>query len=898
MVMVVGTILLRRNRSTEVVAGGLEVDDGVSEQPRDTFDTLEWEIPTDAQGNALIIGEYMAKRRESYLTYPNNDEVLDYLHNNRERFQISSYFDVPAEPSVVLTDWALPDNLRGNVHLDSPRKQIVERISNSSPDKNFVIIGEPGVGKTVMMFEVFDRLMYQAPVGILTTDMIAKAHEMFGVRVFYDDIPENQKLVEALTDNEIKGVIVTSREADWKALPTEMQAKFDRLTVPLFNELDMKEMIKKMMTFQSIGFNEKAIVLLAEYSEGSPIYVWSMVREMMHRSVKSLSEEYIKENSIKGMINYVGQLLQRLLKDGEEYRSGGLHALASLIFLSDHMEERYCNDYFFDAYVEVLSKHTEEKLDDKMNPKTLNLVLAYLPINDSVIRFPHDTWPDVLQGWGDMNPFSSELRMINRLFADSGLFQSLKKEVVSDVWNSTYERYKRTPSRQKISLLALADTLFQNFTIDELKKLGVDIDIVRQVASTYSHIPQAAKLLSKIQSVLPQTVTRIINVQDIGSEKGHAPYKIQEMYLIYNDGRMITSLMDEEAKVDSDIMSSMLTAINDFVKDSFQTSGNLGSIDYGENQVILERGKYTILASVVYGEANRNLRSRMGRALTKMEDEFGSILKNWDGDVDSLSDSLKHLEPVMALSKSVTKNMISELQALKKVSLRSSWSQIAGFVQVNLMINNYSKKQLKGAKFSLEYGADYLKLVKTEPSLKHSVTEVELKQIKANDEVGVTLYFEPLKSTQASLNVHLDYEAKGGQSAGVSTSVFERVDLFKEGASLDVSDLDNASKAEIVTTTAPLEVVESTVGEVEIVEAEVEEVTDAPIEEIEMAAEVVEVVEAEVEEVIDAPIEEIEMAAEVVEVVEAEVEEVIDAPIEEIEMAAEVPESLCYCGMI
>ena len=533
MVMVIGTVLLRRNRSSEAVPEGLRVDDGVSEQPGESFDTLEWEIPTDAQGNALIIGEYMAKRRESYLTYPNNDEVLDYLHNNRERFQISSYFDVPAEPPVVLSDWALPDNLRGNVHLDSHRKQIVERITNSTSDKNFVIIGEPGVGKTVMMFEVFDRLMYQAPVGILSTDTIAKAHEMFGVRVFYDDIPENAKLVEALTDNEIQGVIVTSREADWKALPTEMQAKFDRLTVPLFNEMDMKEMIKKMMTFQSIGFNEKAIDLLAEYSEGSPIYVWSMVREMMHRSVKSLSEEYIKENSIKGMINYVAQLLQRLLKDGEEYRPGGLHALASLIFLSDHMEERYCNDYFFDAYVEVLSKHTEEKLDDKMNPKTLNLVLAYLPINDSVIRFPHDTWPDVLQGWGDMNPFSSELRMINRAFADSGLFQSLKKEVVKEVWDSTYERYKRTPSRQKTSLLALADTLFQNFTIDELKKLDVDIDIVRQVASTYSHIPQAAKLISKIQAVLPQTVTRIINVQDISSEEGHAPYKIQELSLIH-----------------------------------------------------------------------------------------------------------------------------------------------------------------------------------------------------------------------------------------------------------------------------------------------------------------------------------------------------------------------------
>ena len=159
---------MRRNRDTSgVTDSGPAVDDGTT----DTFvappgEVLDWDIPTDAQGNALIIGEYMAKRRESYLTHPNNEEVVDYLHNNRERFAISSYFDVPGDPTVVITDWALPENLRGNVRLGSFRQQIVERITNSAPDKNFVIIGEPGVGKTVMLFEVFDRLMNKAPVGI------------------------------------------------------------------------------------------------------------------------------------------------------------------------------------------------------------------------------------------------------------------------------------------------------------------------------------------------------------------------------------------------------------------------------------------------------------------------------------------------------------------------------------------------------------------------------------------------------------------------------------------------------------------------------------------------------------------------------------------------------------
>ena len=289
---------------------------------------------------------------------------------------------------------------------------------------------------------------------------------------------------------------------------------------------------------------------------------------------------------------------------------------------------------------------------------------------------------------------------------------------------------------------------------------------------------------------------------------------------------MLSSLMDEEAKVDEDIMSSMLTAINDFVKDSFQTTGNLGSIDYGENQIILERGKHTMLASVVYGEANRDLRSRMSRALTKIEDEFKSDIKDWNGDVDSLSGTVKHLQPIMDISKSVTKDMIDELQALKSVNLRSSWTQVAGFVQVNILINNYSKKQLKGAKLTLEYGADFMKVVKTEPKFKYKVTEVDIKKVPANDEMPVTLYFEPLKSAQASLNVHLDYESKGGNASGVSSAVFERVNLYKEGQSLNIADLENAAKAEIVPEVKPEAEAEPVVEAEVVVEAEAEPVVE------------------------------------------------------------------------
>ena len=51
----------------------------------------------------------------------------------------------------------------------------------------------------------------------------------------------------------------------------------------------------------------------------------------------------------------------------------------------------------------------------------------------------------------------------------------------------------------------------------------------------------------------------------------------------------------EEQKIDADIMSSMLTAVNDFVADSFGTDGYLGLLQYGEHTVMIEKGTKTFV---------------------------------------------------------------------------------------------------------------------------------------------------------------------------------------------------------------------------------------------------------------------------------------------------------------
>ena len=517
-VLIIGAAMaLRRRRpDTETPTGGPPSPRrGAPPAPAPVKVTVaDWQPPAGLAGDDLVLTDYFALRRRAYLAHPANEPLLDELHNRREEFAISSYFEVPASPADVLQQWALPSGLRGNVHLDAARTGIVEGILTGAPDRNFVIIGEPGVGKTVVLFEVLDRVMAQSPAGLLTTTAIGDAHVRFGLRLFYDDIPENSALVEAVAARQAGGLIVTAREADWQALPREFQAKFDRLTVPLFPAAEMHPLCEKMLAFSGVGYDAPAVEALVTYAEGSPIYVWSMIRELLHKGQRQLSQQYIQQNATKGMTNYVALLLQRLLKDGEKYRPGGLHALTCLVFLADYMEERTAHSAYFHTVTTRLSEPVHAALGDEMDQTTFLRILGYLSGEGEVVRFPHDTWVDVLRGAGALNPFRAELQVIQREFIDTGLFDSQKQQAVPDAWETIKNRYRKYPTRQKDSFLALADTLLRNFNISGLKELGIDTGFIREVAARYSHLPVAAMLISKLQAAEPTQVTNVINIQD------------------------------------------------------------------------------------------------------------------------------------------------------------------------------------------------------------------------------------------------------------------------------------------------------------------------------------------------------------------------------------------------
>ena len=473
----------------------------------------DWNPPQALEIETETVIELFNKRWESYREWPDNKSILDYLHNNHERLAVSSYFEIPTDPSVVIDEWALPDGIRGNVYLDSERTAHINRVLTSKTEQNFVIIGEPGVGKTTLLFEIFDSFMSKKPSAILTTSEISSVNVDYDIRLFYDDIPENLDLVESILKNESGGLVVTAREADWAKLPDDFQKKFKRLTVPLFSSTHIDNLCRRMLDFSNIRYDESAINILKSYSQGSPIFIWLLIREMRFSGSYFLTKGYVEDNSRKGMENYVSLILQKLLKKGSEYKVGGMHSLACMIFLSDYMKDRKCHELLYRSFADEIEHDFADKFGDQQSPITFNQTIVYLSGEGSLIRFPHDTWADVLQGVGRMNPLRADIQSIKIRFAEE-TFEDYKMLAVKDSWGRIKSRYNRNKIREKDSFLSFSDILTNNFTISELEKVEVDVDMIREVASINADLPIAARIISRIESASSKQVTNIIKIQD------------------------------------------------------------------------------------------------------------------------------------------------------------------------------------------------------------------------------------------------------------------------------------------------------------------------------------------------------------------------------------------------
>lgn len=130
-------------------------------------------------------------------------------------------------------------------------------------------------------------------------------------------------------------------------------------------------------------------------------------------------------------------------------------------------------------------------------------------------------------------------------------------------------------------------------------------------------------------------------------------YQVEHVFLIHrHTGLLISHVAAEDAAgQDPQLVSSMLIAIQDFVRDSFSGAEHQGldTVRLGELWLWSEPGPFATLVSVIRGNPPEGLHEQLRGVLSRIHDERPHALESFDGDSSSFADVEAHLRECAAL---------------------------------------------------------------------------------------------------------------------------------------------------------------------------------------------------------------------------------------------------------
>jgi len=137
-------------------------------------------------------------------------------------------------------------------------------------------------------------------------------------------------------------------------------------------------------------------------------------------------------------------------------------------------------------------------------------------------------------------------------------------------------------------------------------------------------------------------------------------YRVEHIFLIHKKtGLLINEVKSIESTiVDSDLVTSMLVAIKDFVKESLRISKekDVDALEVGEYNIWLESTSELTLACVIKGIPNVELRKKMRETISIIRYKYDTELEKFEGNMEPFKTSSIYLEACL----------LSENKTLKK----------------------------------------------------------------------------------------------------------------------------------------------------------------------------------------------------------------------------------------
>ena len=155
------------------------------------------------------------------------------------------------------------------------------------------------------------------------------------------------------------------------------------------------------------------------------------------------------------------------------------------------------------------------------------------------------------------------------------------------------------------------------------------------------------------------------------------PYTVQHIFLIHREsGLLLRHLaISKEETEDADLISGMLTAIQDFMRDSFgEEDSELEEVTHGDQRILLEGGQYAYVAVVLEGVEPPGYAGFMRHTVSEINVQHEDALSTFSGEMARLPD---FQEPLTALASPTAHQLDIETHA-EPLGRSQKWALAGG----------------------------------------------------------------------------------------------------------------------------------------------------------------------------------------------------------------------------
>ncbi len=161
-------------------------------------------------------------------------------------------------------------------------------------------------------------------------------------------------------------------------------------------------------------------------------------------------------------------------------------------------------------------------------------------------------------------------------------------------------------------------------------------------------------------------------------------FRVDQVFLIHRkSGLLLHSVEQDDAlSLHADMVSAMLTAIGDFVKDSFQVANKqaLDNIQLGDFSILIEQGPDLILAVACRGEVSKELRKTMVHIIEHIQARFAHDLEHFKGDTHAFEATHEQLLSCLSQTQQQPNN--------PKTSLKTKFVLVVLFILIGYWVFN------------------------------------------------------------------------------------------------------------------------------------------------------------------------------------------------------------------